>query len=217
MIDDITILIHTFRRPQALQRLKKSIGHFYPKAKVLIYDDSEYDRGLSWGRNYLVSEAKTKYIFLCDDDFIFTEQTNLLRLLASLIKDNVDIMGASVNDIYYHGVYKTEGNTVTLLPAEKELDFIPNCFLAKRDILLKYKWDERLKLGEHFAYFYEHRGKIRIGFNPRVVIGHIYESSIRYAEMRGRAKDYVFQYMREKGINKKIDLNGEILEVPDVI
>lgn len=45
---NITFIIHTFKRPDCLKRLQDSIKEFYPDVKTIVYDDTEYDRGLSW-------------------------------------------------------------------------------------------------------------------------------------------------------------------------
>lgn len=77
----MTFIIHTFKRPDCLSRLLESIKEYYPNTPVIVYDDSEFDRGLSWGRNHLVSQVKTKYFLLLDDDFVFTNETKIERLV----------------------------------------------------------------------------------------------------------------------------------------
>ncbi len=74
-------------RPGCLDRLIESIHRFYPGVCVLVADDSDkpvqrkdvqvyplpYDSGLSYGRNYLMDQLKTKYFVMMDDDHVFTE------------------------------------------------------------------------------------------------------------------------------------------------
>jgi len=70
-----TILFQTFKRPEACARLLESIIKHYPEYYpdfVIVNDDSEHDRGISWGRNFLVSQAQTPYVLIIDDDAIFT-------------------------------------------------------------------------------------------------------------------------------------------------
>lgn len=115
---DITIVIKTFERRKTLEKLLKSIEKYYPNLPVIIVDDSkknykksicekfsnlninylveDYDIGLSKGRNILISNVKTKYFLLCDDDFEFDERTNLSFAKQKLIENNLDILGGNV-------------------------------------------------------------------------------------------------------------------------
>ena len=92
-------------------KINKTIASTYP---IIICDDSKdaqynkeyimdkfndlninyiitgFDTGVSKGRNILINNVKTKYFVLCDDDFIFTKQTNLLHM-----KEQLDILGGT--------------------------------------------------------------------------------------------------------------------------
>ncbi|WP_290917586.1 glycosyltransferase, partial [Halodesulfovibrio sp.] len=92
MLRDVTIVVKAFERPESLLRLYQSIRTYYPLIDIIIVDDSEekvnlcefennvtylatdFNIGLSAGRNYAVSNVKTKYFLLLDDDFFFTEK-----------------------------------------------------------------------------------------------------------------------------------------------
>lgn len=115
---DLTIIIKTFQRKNALTRLLKSIEKYYPTLPIIILDDSkkdysqyilktfkklnikyivkEFDIGLSKGRNILLSNVETKYFLLCDDDFEFDERTNLEKAMKMYIENKVDILGGNV-------------------------------------------------------------------------------------------------------------------------
>jgi len=117
-MQDLTIVIKTFQRKNALTRLLKSIEKYYPNIKIIVLDDSEenyrdyiiekfkhlniqyivekFNIGLSKGRNILLNNVKTKYFLLCDDDFEFDERTNLEYALDLYKKENVDILGGNV-------------------------------------------------------------------------------------------------------------------------
>jgi len=235
--DDITILIKTFRRPQAVNRLLASILQYYPDIRIVIIDDSpgeargfiegmkpnikwlvteHEDIGLSAGRNIGLLHVKTPYVFMCDDDCIFTQATNLGRAEELLTASGVDILGIDAG-VGYCGCFETRLDTVFYLrnhtypvvnPLVLPYDFVPNIFIAKTESLKQYKWDESLKMGEHFAYFYEHLGKIRVGFTKEVTMKHEHISSPGYDTYRGRATEYVKQYMRSKGIKRRITFDG---------
>lgn len=60
------------------------------------YIVTEFDIGLSKGRNILLEHVKTDYIILCDDDFEFDSRTNISKGLLLLKEYNLDILGGSV-------------------------------------------------------------------------------------------------------------------------
>lgn len=128
MKNDITIIIKTFNRKQALIRLLKSIERYYNELSIIIVDDSkrnykkkilsrfknlkikylveDYDIGLSKGRNILIKNVKTNYFLLCDDDFEFDERTNIGESLKIMKQNGYDILGGNVyNRIYIDSIY----------------------------------------------------------------------------------------------------------------
>lgn len=127
-MQDITIAIKTFNRRKALIRLLKSIVYYYPDVQIIVVDDSrknneqyinkridsknikyihtEYDIGLSSGRNILLNNITTKYFVLCDDDFIFDKRTNLILAKQMLETNHLDLLGGMVyNRMCYNSVY----------------------------------------------------------------------------------------------------------------
>jgi len=209
-----TILVQTIYRPQCLKRLLESISLYAPKYQVLVHDDTKSDIGLSAARNKLVREATTPYVFLCDDDCVFTPNTNMAGIEKQFEDSHADILGITVlnNNIPldYKGRFEVDGNTVKLVP-EEPLEFIPNVFIAKKKTLLKHTWRNDLKLGEHFAFFFDYHKKLLIKTTDRYSIEHKHESSVIYNRYRNRAPSYVKMYMKSVGIRVRIDLNGEIL------
>lgn len=120
-MENITFLIKTFERPRCVRRLVKSIYRYYPKAKVLIADDSrgesckqyfaeyfsdkdvsvyelEPDQGLSFGRNFLVDRVTTECFVLLDDDFVFDSRTDIVRALEVFKEKNLDILGGYIRN-----------------------------------------------------------------------------------------------------------------------
>lgn len=150
---DITFIIHTFKRPDSLQLLMDSIDKFYPDVETLVYDDSEHDNGLSYGRNLLVGMVDTKFFLLLDDDFVFFENTKIEKLKTLILK-GYDIVGGSLvnNGVksHYEGTYDLSEGVLSYIPSTEEpLDFVYNFFLGRTETFRKYKWDEDLKLAEH--------------------------------------------------------------------
>ena len=49
--------------------------------------------------------TKTKYVFIADDDHIFTQNTNLSKLLSILEWTDIDIVGVTlIPDSYFNGI-----------------------------------------------------------------------------------------------------------------
>ena len=107
---DITGLVKTFQRPEALRRLVASIRHFYPGIAVLVVDDSEEplepvpegttrywhlpfnSLGVSAGRNFGLRQVETEYVLVCDDDIVFGRKTDLAKMLRTLLTTRFDVV-----------------------------------------------------------------------------------------------------------------------------
>jgi len=121
MKDEVSIVIKTFERPRALERLLRSIlASAAADSKILIADDSlhatasdlfereniqyfrlPYDSGLSYGRNYLVERVTTPYCVLLDDDFVFIPETNLGILLDIVKHKDFDLAAGAVDGLIH--------------------------------------------------------------------------------------------------------------------
>jgi hypothetical protein len=179
------------------------------------YIHTDFDIGVSAGRNLGVKLAKTKYVFTCDDDNIVIESTDLAKAEQLIREYDIDLLGVKEINNSYYGLFAWDGDTVRYIKGDMGkmgkvtlYDFVPNLWIAKTDALRKYQWDEYLKTGEHFAYFLTHKGKLRVGFTDAVSMGHAPTTNPTYAPMRDRASEYVLHFMRQNGIKKRIDLFG---------
>lgn len=239
-MNNTTILIKTFERPEAIARLMASIRQFYPDIPVVVIDDGNnsmlkndlyahnlryvktaFDIGLSAGRNLGLTMVETPYVFMCDDDCIFTAETDLNMAEKLMESSEADILGINAG-VGYCGTFLVHGDTVTYSPNGKGYldggnikfyDFVPNIFMAKTDKVRECKWDEELKMGEHFAYFFDHLGKIKVAYTPLVKMRHEHMSVAGYDSFRGRALDYVKIYMKKKGIKRRVDLDNQTIEI----
>lgn len=235
-----TVVVKTFERPAAVDRLVASIRTHYPAVPVVIVDDSReadrallarsahepatlyahvgFDIGVSAGRNHGVRLAKTRYVFTCDDDCFFGPHTDLRRAEELLEAARVDLLG--INDgTRFWGLYSVGDGVVEYHQASRGevgpvrlVDFAPSQLLAPARVLRRHPWDESLKIGEHFAYFYAHLGNIRVGYTDAVSIHHEPIRNPLYDTYRGRALDYVRTFMRRHHLRRRIDLAGEVLE-----
>jgi GT2 family glycosyltransferase len=122
-ISDVSLIIKTFERKEALRRLLSSIAdQGYDHLPVLIADDSKapyreeilsefgdlvdeyvvlpFDSGISKGRNELLKRVDTKYFVLNDDDYVYGEITDIEGSIQDLSETGADILcGYYVNKV----------------------------------------------------------------------------------------------------------------------
>lgn len=179
--EDITLIVKTINRPESLKLLYQSIRKKYSNVKIIVVDDgnvsinknnfdanvkyikTEFDIGISAGRNLALSHVETPYFVLLDDDFVFTEDTNLEIMLGLIKVNNFDIIGGKVNGtLPFKGHFKIEGNGkgIRAVPMElsksiQKTDFCSNFFIAKTAIRDSVSWTEELKIREHWDFFYK--------------------------------------------------------------
>jgi len=231
----ITFLIKTFKRDKCCQDLIDSIRKYYDYDILVLSDDNkkksfngaetintEYDIGLSEGRNRLVDRVKTKYCVILDDDFVFTEETKIEKLLEKLEKENLDICAGSIRQpdnsiLHYEGIYGYEKNRLEMFKESNDglYDFVLNFFIAKTDSLKKYRWDSELKLAEHTAFFFQHRGKLRIGYLPEVIVNHKQVKDDEYTKFRMRANYFIYQFMKKYGIVYIKNAHGTVYDIKE--
>ncbi|XP_043538080.1 beta-1,4 N-acetylgalactosaminyltransferase 1-like [Chiloscyllium plagiosum] len=104
----VTIATKTFLRYDKLRELISSVRKYYPNVTIVIADDSDkpqkiegdfieqyfmpFGKGWFAGRNLAISQVTTKYLLWVDDDFIFTANTKLEKLVNILEKTTLDLV-----------------------------------------------------------------------------------------------------------------------------
>lgn len=222
-----TAIIVTFNRVNCLNNLIESIRKYYDMP-IIIVDNGEggkitgkgikyykvpFDSGLSYSRNFAVEKAKTKYILVLDDDFEFTKETKIEELIK--LTDKFDIVGGDVAGLNYNGLLEQEDGVLRYIKGDrgeiegyKLYDLVLNFFVATKELLEKYKWDEDLKIAEHTDFFLKARG-LKITYNPNVKVTHKQERTKDYAKFRSRGKEYMQLFMEKNNIRKIINFVGE--------
>lgn len=175
----------TFRRPEKLDRLLRSVRVYYAEAYVHVadngiplpceldavdehtvsehasrYDIMPYDAGLSACRNHLATATDSDLLIL-DDDFEFTDETNIEHLQAVLDSQPDIEIACGDAGCTKPLVFDEEGNT-KLTDEQKTaygVVFIPcdisdNFMLIRRSAFDKgLRWNPALKVGEHRRFF----------------------------------------------------------------
>lgn len=202
---DVTVIVPTFERPRCLARLLESVRNHHPYLRVLVCDSSrrslfdhgeQVDGGLTWyrlprdlghcvgaARNFLVDLVGTDYVFLSDDDHVFTASTDIARMHGFLTRRRYDIVaGAQGEGRYGAAVFVQRGSVVYELfhrhhgvvePGVVRCDRTENVFLARTQALCRVRWNERLFASEHDEFFLRAtRAGLRIAQMGDVHVGH---------------------------------------------
>jgi glycosyltransferase involved in cell wall biosynthesis len=230
---DVTLVVKTFERPEAVSRLAASVRRFYPELAIYLVDDSAepldplpegitrywhlpFNVGASYGRNFGLAQVETDYVAYTDDDLVFTEKTDLRKLLHVLTTTPFDVVSCAYVDYahgdpfvrWFEGTVEIEDGVLThchggirgYLAGHPIYDVLHSFFLARRAPLGEAPWDEGLKLGAEHLDFYlglKERGVLCTRL-ANVAIDHRPMTSARYAPFRADV-DYE-QFHRKLGI-----------------
>lgn len=121
---DVSIVCATIERPVLVTRFINSVRKFYQDIPIVIGDQSRdqeelaafykrnnvqclrlpFDCGVAYARNECIKAVKTKFILLCDDDFVFTDKTDINIPLQALNKyHEIGIVTGAVIDHHKTG------------------------------------------------------------------------------------------------------------------
>lgn len=211
----VTLIIKTFQRPACCEKLLRSIRDFYPGIRVVVVDDgdihphieypqqvtyirTEFDIGVSRGRNMALDQVKTKYFVTLDDDNIITTQTRLDKWF-DILESNPDVHlvgGEEEHTLPYHGAWKMNGGVLEIHldqsvgTSENGLrlfDITHQFFMARTDAIQKVRWDDELKMYDHSVFFKRCKDAgLRITYDGTVVCGHERVLSANYKKFRYR-------------------------------
>jgi hypothetical protein len=205
MRDRVTFCIKTIHRPLCCAALVRSIyehcGENRPTIHVL--DDgkpelrfskhcpdeaemvdrlveTEYDIGLSAGRNRLLDLGNTPVVVFTDDDHLVTERTRLSELVDKLDRfADLDLLSAMSNVEEGPRMLASKNRVMRIFSGAyrwhdkiARCDYVGNCFVAYRDILQAIRWDESLKMEEHWDFFW--RAKVA-GMRVGVATDHAFK------------------------------------------
>lgn len=195
---DVAILITTFMRDDALFQCIKSIRKYYPDIAIYVGDNGksnnkkkafckdykcEYikaplDCGVGATRNAVFEKLpkRYKYVVICEDDIIFTNETRLEKWVTVLdAKDDVGIVGGKLKkhdakflvDMNYEAWLYTKAAMLYVERIEKfnwkidvgvkytYCDLVLNVFMMRRGIWDSQKWDPGIKTWpEHEDFFF---------------------------------------------------------------
>ncbi|MBL9084825.1 MAG: glycosyltransferase family 2 protein [Planctomycetales bacterium] len=180
-----------------------------------------FDCGLSKARNALVAATDHEYFLLLEEDFCFTAETRLEDFVEILEQDpEIGVVGGA---LFCNGIKQEYSVRVDRL--RDKLRFVPAvgdyritqtgvtyqlcdmCFnfaLFRRAMLRDHRWNEQLKLGEHYAYYdvVRRAGLWRVANCDSVRAVHdMSDRDDRYLRFRRRGREMHLEYLRSIGVN----------------
>ncbi|KAJ0057643.1 hypothetical protein NL108_011617, partial [Boleophthalmus pectinirostris] len=202
----VTITVKTFLRYNKLKVLLSSIRSFYPTVTVVIADDSlepekitgdniqQYimppAQGWFAGRNLAISQVTTKYFLWVDDDFVFSSETKIEKMVEIMeAVPQLDVLGGSVDGnrfpfvLDYEEGDEMEGGCLSArlnkvlqpLPGYPQCSLVSgvvNFFLARTDSAQKVRFDPVLKRVAHPEFFMDGLGSLMVASCPGLKIKH---------------------------------------------
>jgi len=246
---DVVVIIKTFLRDRHLFRCVESLRSVYPDIKIAVCDDGRanpaktdfynklkegghyvftlpFNSGMTKGRNYIVENTREKYLLYIDDDFIFSKDVNIEKMIEILNYDNDLAMvagrvrvGGEVKN--YQGYIKIEEDKMIQTPLKldnwiivdggakyKYCDLGFNFYLVRRSVFDDVKYDETVKIGCAHSDFYMMVKKAgwKIAFTPDSIVDHEHgadENNEEYEKYR-RVKDGYYYFAKKWKIKEII-------------
>ncbi|XP_078806760.1 beta-1,4 N-acetylgalactosaminyltransferase 1a isoform X1 [Oryzias latipes] len=236
----VTIATKTFLRYDKLKDLIDSIRQYYPTVTIVIADDNEHPQpvtgphiehyimpfGKGWfaGRNLAVSQVTTKYVLWVDDDFIFTANTKLEKMVDILERTTLDLVGGAVREVtgysatFRHTISVDEGGPEgdclhIRLGYHHVIEGFPNCvvadavinfFMGRTDKILQVGFDPRLSRRGHLEFFIDGLGLLHIGSCSDVIINHASKIILPWKKTDKHKAYEKFRYSVQNNISNEI-------------
>ena len=244
MVNKISFIVKTFKRYDCLEKLLKSLYDYYPEADVIVADDNEkinrkfykkwskvkliqlpFDSGLSVGRNEAIKASDKEFILLLDDDFIFTDETDIEKFYKVINYDSeIGVVGGCClehgSEVHYehkftfnNGVLKhvSDGDIWKTIDKIrfKYTECVLNFALFRKEVFKDIQWDDKLKLAEHIDFYLRFKDtKWKVAYTPIVKIIHQKVRDEDYKYWRSRAKDFSIMMFKKHKIRKMITQKG---------
>lgn len=184
----VTMIVKTFERPATVRRLICSARRVFP-GRIIVADDSRvplswlgpgveviglpFNVGLSAGRNAALARVATEYVFVTDDDTVFTQASDIVAMAQYLdAHPQVDLVAIQlVNLPWWYAVDNRAqslypGVAAPLHPLGEDIGGATvvakteNVFLARTASIKAIGWDDDLRLVEHKDFFSRASGRL---------------------------------------------------------
>ena len=194
-VDDLTVIAKTFERPRNARRMVSTLRTVFDGVIVIADDSSSpleshdptvrvvtlpFDSGVAKGRNAALAQVTTEFVMSVDDDFVFTPDLDLARVVDFLRRHpEVDVVGGRVVNLpLFHAtdysrapLFAYRGEPVrpagTLIDGLPVLHKVPQFFVARTDRLRLVQWDDNLKRVDHNDFFTRAYGVLLTVYDQR--------------------------------------------------
>lgn len=226
----VTIATKTFLRYDKLKDLIDSIRKYYPTVLIVIADDNQHPQrvtgphieqyfmpfGKGWfaGRNLAVSQATTKYVLWVDDDFYFTSNTKLEKMVDILEKTTLDLVGGAVREAtgytatFRHIISVDDGgeegdclhirngfyHEIQNFPDCVVADAVINFFMGRTDKMREVGFNPRLARYGHLEFFIDGLGSLHIGSCSDVIVNHASKIKLPWGKTESEKAYEKFRY-----------------------
>ena len=202
--NQVTICITHYLRPDSLRRCLASIRRHLPDVPIIAEDT---EGNLSRGRNRMIAQVQTPYLFIGEEDFEFDERTDLQKL-ATILDNDQELGGVCIyaepmkvrrHWCWADNMRRFRGGFQYGKPTEWRVspdgtsyllcDLAANCGLWRREVFDGCPWDEELELIEHAEWFWrlKQQEQWRVAFVPSVALKHWQDRpTAKYKQQRGR-------------------------------
>ena len=198
---NVTFIFKSFNRQKKAKALYKSIKRYYPKAHVVIADDSEeplqidnmikgdiilhlpFNSGLSKGLIAALEKVRTPYVMRMDDDQLLISRSNVHDQLAFLQSHSeIDLSAVQMTNRWPEkhaaGFSRIRMRKGLLIPAGTIIDGhevvykTPNVYLAKTEAVRKVGYDPNIRMIDHYEFFLRAAGEIVCVQDPHSYVLH---------------------------------------------
>ena len=178
-----------------------------------------HDSGISRGRNAALELVETPYLLLLDDDFVVQPDHEVLDAIALLEEsDEYDILcfrqsrdsGKSWSSWASDFRHDSKRNTLHRIAAQQPItgivqrvDMGLNAFVARTERIREVKWDDELKVGEHWDFFWRAKqAGLRVGIYTGIGLWHpgSSEGGLVYKNHRLRIKKFRALAVKKLGL-----------------
>lgn len=177
----VTVAVKTFERPAMIRRFVRSVRRVFD-GRILIADDSRetwtsreplvdviglpFNSGVAVGRNAALAAVGTEYVFISDDDIVFTALTDLAVLMDYLDHNpEVDLVGVTLVDLPVRKLVDRASSPLlpgsgapriplgTVIDDQVVVGKVAQVYLARTERLRLVGWDENLRMVDHRDFF----------------------------------------------------------------
>lgn len=196
----VTMTVKTFERPDVLRRCLASARTVFD-GRIVVADDSRmpvsglgpgidvidlpFNMGVPAGRNAALDAVDTEFVFVSDDDIVFTAASDIVAGM-NYLDDNpqVDLVALTRIDLprwraveAHDATALFAGAAAPLVPYGTLIDGLPvvpktpQLYLARTASIQQVRWDERLRMVDHRDFFSRAAGLI-VSVQARTVHGY---------------------------------------------